>query len=431
MTAAFRTRPDRKARLISSVTLLATAIVCLVVPPSAIANVLYTGTGGNVVLDDFGAAANDTITLSQSGSTVTFNQTAGSASANGTCGASGSTVTCTGVTGAIKGWAGDGNNTISANSTVSVPMKLIGGTGVDTFTGGSGNDALAGGTGSAVDVLTGGDGDDTVYGDAGNDTLNGTSGNDRLDGGSGADSFGGGPGIDRVIYGTNSSTAYDVPDGVVNGVVTPVYTATTRSNPIIATLTDVGFGAGGEVGENDSYLGIESVIGGTNNDTLTGNAANNVLVGGDGADTLNGGGGGDLLSGALPNETSGNDDTDTYNGNGGVDGVTYTNLAAGNLTISLDGTTNDGLSSTAANGADNVKQDVEKVYGGPGADQISAIVAPAGVSLFGYAGNDILIGSPFNDLLDGGPNTDIGNCRDGSADIWVSVETRSNCEIAG
>ncbi len=91
--------------------------------------------------------------------------------------------------------------------------------------------------------------------------------------------------------------------------MTPSISAS-RTNPIyvgIGTLAD-----DGEAGEKDNVqLDVETVIGGSGNDTIHGGAANNLLVGNGGNDQLFGNFGDDTLSG--------NAGTDTLNGENGTD----------------------------------------------------------------------------------------------------------------
>jgi hypothetical protein len=85
----------------------------------------------------------------------------------------------------------DGDDTIQADSTISIPT---------VFYGNGGNDTLKGGNGA--NILLGGDG---------NDTLSGNNGRDFLIGGLGADILNGGNGDDLLIAG---STSYDAPTTV-------------------------------------------------------------------------------------------------------------------------------------------------------------------------------------------------------------------------
>ena len=80
----------------------------------------------------------------------------------------------------IRIQGGRGNDNISVDPTITIPVSVWGGLGDDTITGGGGNDALSGQLGT--DVLVGGAGDDLLV------TV-GDSRNDRLTGGDGFDSF--------------------------------------------------------------------------------------------------------------------------------------------------------------------------------------------------------------------------------------------------
>ncbi|TWT81033.1 Bifunctional hemolysin/adenylate cyclase precursor [Planctomycetes bacterium CA13] len=72
----------------------------------------------------------------------------------------------------IEVYGGDGDDDLTADRKLSIPVRLY---------GGAGNDKLRGGTGN--DYLDGGAGDDRVFGETGNDVLIGGLGADRLDGG--------------------------------------------------------------------------------------------------------------------------------------------------------------------------------------------------------------------------------------------------------
>ncbi|MFL5886505.1 MAG: calcium-binding protein [Thermoleophilaceae bacterium] len=131
-----------------------------------------------------------------------------------------------------------------------------------TVHGGAGNDTLS--TGGGADYLDGG---------PGNDTLDAGWGNDTLDGGVGADVLKGSTGFDTVTYGD-------------------------RVAPVAASID--GQANDGESGEADNIAtDIESVVGGSADDTISGSAGNDTLVGGAGNDTLTGVGGNDTLDGGT------------------------------------------------------------------------------------------------------------------------------------
>ena len=122
---------------------------------------------------------------------------------------------------------------------------------------------------------------DVLRGLGGNDLLFGGSGNDTFDGGTGADTLIGGPGMDTANYSFSSA-------GVNVNLLT-------------------GLGSGGDA-QGDILGGIESIIGSTHDDVLTGDNAANTLDGRSGNDTLKGGAGNDTIDGA------GGIDTIIYNG---------------------------------------------------------------------------------------------------------------------
>ena len=144
---------------------------------------------------------------------------------------------------------------------------LAGGAGTDTLDGGDGDDSLDG----AEPNLVGGDGADTLKGGTGADTLLGQAGDDRLDGGLGPDVMRGGPDRDTVTY-------------------------EDRAREVTVTLNDRP--DDGEDGERDNVASdVEVVIGGTLDDTLSGDGQPNALAGGSGEDLVEGNAGIDALAG--------------------------------------------------------------------------------------------------------------------------------------
>jgi Ca2+-binding RTX toxin-like protein len=92
-------------------------------------------------------------------------------------------------------------------------------------------------------------------------------------------------------------------------------------------------------------------------------------------------------------------------GGDGVDTVSYA-LRTTNLTITLDGTGNDGDPSTAGGAlaeADDIRADIEVITGGTGADNIT-----------GGAGNDTINGGDGADTLSGGDGNDTLNGQNGN-----------------
>ena len=143
-------------------------------------------------------------------------------------------------------------------------------------------------------------------------TISGGNGNDFITGGGGPDRISGDAGFDTANYsGRTSAVKVDLDGNADDG------------------------GSGG--GEGDNVI-TEEVIGGSGNDTFTGNSGANFLAGGAGGDTLTGGSGNDELVGSTGIDRhlgqSGDDaiyaknsDRDTVNGGTNSDGTVDFDLA--------------------------------------------------------------------------------------------------------
>lgn len=252
---------------------------------------------------------------------------------------------------------------------------LTGGADVDTLSGDAGTDTLNGGVGN--DTLNGGTENDTLNGDAGNDTLNGEAGIDTVNGGTEDDTLNGGDGND-IESGDDGNDVFEQGAGLPNGADVlngglgrDEVRYLGRGRRVTVTLDGVANdgdpaapGEGDNVGA-DSQL--ESALGTLYDDTLTGNALNNVLSGNAGKDTLTGGPGNDTLNGGadadVENGEAGNDTFDQEAAANGADvmaGGADADIAdyskrANLVTVTRDGTANDG----EAGEADNVGNDIE------------------------------------------------------------------------
>ncbi|MEM7422908.1 MAG: Hint domain-containing protein [Pseudomonadota bacterium] len=224
-----------------------------------------------------------------------------------------------------------------------------------------------------ADNLQGGSGDDVIFGGAGNDTLLAGYGSDTFDGGSGIDT-------------------YDIGGSVVQGVT-----------------FSVDLGAGTDQYGN-IYVDIENVIGGSQADSITGDAADNVLDGGAGADTLSGGTGNDTLYGGDDADRFVADDgfgSDTiYGGEGGTDGDTIDLSALGSgVTVTFDtdesGTFADTTDTATFFEVENiVLTGQDDVLDGSEADAASPLSIDAG------SGADSIIGGRAADTIYGGDDAD-------------------------
>ncbi|HTQ14974.1 MAG TPA: bluetail domain-containing putative surface protein [Rhizomicrobium sp.] len=182
--------------------------------------------------------------------------------------------------------------TIRDNVTATNFVNVMGTFGDDVLTGDGNANVLYGSAGN--DVLDGGGGDDTLYGDR---SYLGNVDTDRLEGPTGVvknpASLLGAPGDDILMGGAGN----DILDGG-DGNDTASYADATSGVTVslaISVAQDVGGGDG-----KDKLVSIETLLGSSFGDKLTGGAGNDTLIGAGGDDTLNGGDGNDILFGGLP-----------------------------------------------------------------------------------------------------------------------------------
>lgn len=262
---------------------------------------------------------------------------------------------------------------------------------VEGVTGGAAADVLTCSVTTGC-ILRGGPGGDTLTGNTGADTIDGEAGDDVVRAGTGNDTLIGGAGVDVLTY-SERSTAVTV---VLGTPGTPT----------------TGNGVGGE---NDSVDDFEQLIGGTGGDTLTGNGLDNRLTGGSGNDTLSGGGGDDVFD-----EGASSNGQDVFAGGAGVDRVDYGARSVA-LTITIDGSANDG----AASEQDNVGTDVEAITGGTAGDSLTG--SSGHDVLDGMEGNDTLSGLGGDDVLSGGDGFDTLSGGDGD-DVLEDVSQGGTCD---
>src|SRR3954447_19429791 len=234
-----------------------------------------------------------------------------------------------------------GNDTITLNeSNGALPRaNLFGGDGNDTLTGGSGNDLIFGQAGN--DTLLGKGGNDLLFGGAGNDTLTGGTGDDQVFGeagddrmiwnpGEGSDLNEGGAGTDTVeVNGGNGAEAFTA---TANGTRVRF----DRATPAPFAL-DIGTSENLVVnlnGGDDTFTGGNglatliqlTVDGGTGNDSITGGDGNDLLLGGDGNDVIVGGRGADSAVMGAGDDTfvwNPGDGSDIVEGQDGADTLQF------------------------------------------------------------------------------------------------------------
>jgi Ca2+-binding RTX toxin-like protein len=277
-----------------------------------------------------------------------------------------------------------GNQTVNSNLTLNLTAAQV-----DYITGGSSNDSL---TGNVLNnIFTGGAGNDTLIGVAGNDTYN---------------------------FDTDTALGTDTITEAVGGG-TDVLNFSGSTNVV---TVDLGL-TGSQIVNSNLALNLtaaqmESVIGGNNNDIITGNVLANVLSGGSGNDILNGMGGNDTLNGGAGNDSliggTGDDsyafDTDAALG---TDTITEA-IGGGTDTLNFSGSSNIVTVDLGAAASQTVNSNLvlnltaaqmENVTGGTASDNITGNMLNNILS-GGTAGNDILNGLDGNDTLTGGAGSD-------------------------
>ncbi|WP_349601045.1 cadherin-like domain-containing protein [Azospirillum argentinense] len=230
-----------------------------------------------------------------------------------------------------------------------------------------------------ADVLTGTPLQNHILGYEGDDKLSGSTSRDTLDGGEGADTLSGGAGDDVYIV----DNVRDVVRELVNEGVDEVRTSL-NSYTLGANL------------ERLTFIGIGNFAG-------TGNTLDNLIVGGSGNDTLTGGAGADTLIGGDGDDRFYFDDADApLQGGAGFD----TAVVQGNVGASLD------LAACS----------IEQAYGGGGNDSLIGSGALLGLAINGRDGDDLILGSAFNDTLTGGNGSDTLIAGDGDDVLYIDAD---------
>jgi Ca2+-binding RTX toxin-like protein len=310
------------------------------------------------------------------------------------------------------------------------PDGLFGNEGDDAVEGGPGDDIVTGSEGS--DMLGGGEGDDLLGGGAGNDAQAGGAGNDQLgvtyvsgevvhvdegddtlDGGSGDDRLLAGPGALALDGVEDEPTESDVPNGRDelrggDGRDTASYAG--RLAGVSVTLDDAPNDGSADEGDN-LHADLESVEGGSGDDTLTGGAGPDTLDGARGSDEVYGGAGDDSLAGGAEDggadTLEGGDGADALRGGAGADALRgqagRDDIGGGGGSDDIRGG-EDGDMLSGGTGLDSVS-------GGPGDDSLdgaqAVLVGADGADrLSGGEGTDSLRGGPGDDRLAGGPGPD-------------------------
>jgi serralysin len=399
---------------------------------NASANVI-SGGGSNDLIDGaagadtlIGGLGNDMFVVDNAGDTVSEDFGEGTDQVNSSVsyalGANLENLLLTGA-GAINGTGNGFANVIAGNGAANI---LDGDSGADTLIGGAGNDtyivddsgdviteAAAEGTdqvnasvsvtlaanvenltltGASAIAGTGNSLANLITGNSAANALSGGGGDDVLNGGAGADSLAGGTGDDTYVVDSAGDTVTE--------------NAGEGSDTVQSSVT---FALAAEI-ENLTLTG--AAVGGTGNElgnTVRGTAADNVLTGNGGDDYLFGNAGNDSLTGGAGYDRMyGGTGDDTYYVNDATD-FAYENAGEGHDTAiaSVDATLRDEvedlvLTGTAFIGKGNTSDNsitgtdlANKLYGYEGND-----------TLLGNGGDDYLFAAEGNDTLTGGAGYD-------------------------
>jgi len=216
-----------------------------------------------------GTSGNDSISLSTDGVNLAIN-------VDGTV----SGVPLTGLTGVVV-VGGEGNDSLSADSSLTLPLTLRGGAGNDTLVGGGGQCVLVGGAGN--DSLIGGDGVSLLVPGARLDYTNAPTGNDTLMGGSGPSYADFSHRTDNLyLSNDNTGNSGDTAAGeatVIESSVTNIFAGT--GNDTIVSTTPGSFLSAGYGSSQLTSAGTNTVLTagpqGAGSDSVTANSASNVL----------------------------------------------------------------------------------------------------------------------------------------------------------
>ena len=254
-----------------------------------------------------------------------------------------------------------------------------------------------------------------LWGGAGADTIIGHGGDDTIDGGPGGDIIDGDADPNLIVglslvgtAGTGDTVTYANSDAGVRVTASSIGTPSTGNE-------------GGHA-EGDRLRNIENLIGSAHDDRLFGDAADNELSGGDGDDRIEGRGSDDTVEGGAGADTlDGGQGTDSYLAVQFNNDVLSYASSTGGVTIDLSrqylptATAEQQRGHFAAGSGGDASGDkfrgFEHVTGGMGNDRLT-----------GDGWNNILIGGPGADVLDGG-NAVTGAGADGQFGTADDVST--------
>lgn len=321
-------------------------------------------------------------------------------------------------------YGGDGNDTIMGGAAIDFiygenGLDFLYGRGSrDVLDGGAEGDFIVGGDGSDVifgksghDMLFGNDGNDFIFGgDDSNDIIYGGDGNDFLQGDEGNDFIAGGNGNDTIFGDRNTLDTFSLNEDLIYGGEGDDTIYGEEGRDIIFGESGNDTIYGDEATENSVAPGDDVIRGGDDDDTIHGGEGNDEIHGEHGVDTLYGGSDRDVLYGNEMDDflygqdgidelfgDLGNDFLDGGNGEDLLDGGDGNDtLQGGNHDDTLQGGEDNDLL-RGGNGDDDV-------FGGGGDDEING--GEGDDTLDGGSGDDLIRGGDGNDFLDGSLGND-------------------------
>jgi Ca2+-binding RTX toxin-like protein len=419
----------------------ASAAAALVAFPAAASAATTTVNPANSTITVAGDATAENIVIADAGGFITVDGAATTAPADNTFN--------------LTVNAGDGNDTVSVNTTALASVTVNGDAGADTLNGSPENDILNGG--SENDTLNGGAGNDRLTGNTQTDIFNGDAGNDVMvwNNGDGNDVMNGGGNTDDAELNGGNNNENFAASPLANGRVKFERVSPAPINLDVSADTErlvLNAAAGDDTMASDPAVTTAMLLnGGVGADTLAGGSGPDLINGGDDNDSLGGGAGGDRIVGDRGNDTmSGGDGDDAlvwnngdgsdvmngFNGldkievNGSLTGDDVTDIAPNGArslfrrtnvgAFSLDIGTSEALEFNGFGGNDTfVAQPGVPLAmvadGGDGNDTLTGAEEPD--SFFGGIGNDTLNGGSGPDLLDGQDGDDNLLARDNAGDL--------------
>lgn len=371
--------------------------------------------------------------------------------------------------GALSG--GGGNDTLGG--TEDLKDTLQGDSGNDALDGYGQADSLSGGAGH--DQVRGGRGNDVLSGDQGNDSLWGDEGNDTLDGGSGEDWLSGGGGSDTYVFTRGSgqdtivNNKYDAPESnpdtisIGNGLLFKDLTFLRKGADLLIQVNDtsdqltveshfvrpntytysaidiIKFSDGTTLNIVDierlalTAPGNLNLLGGVQDDSLTGTGGNDNIQGQDGADSLDGGKGNDYLIGGNGNDVylfgkgSGQDTVNSYDAAPGKTDLVVIKSGTlpqevkivrslDNLEISITGTSDRLIVQDHFADWSGTSGQISQIKFSDNTVWDLAIIKAK--ALASTSGDDMLHGSGANDTLSGSAGDDFLSGMSGNDVLW-------------